>query len=49
MFLCVLEIIQMMENYSSNRQCGNDVMCEEAQPYINQINAVSLYKYKEDL
>ena len=31
----------MMVNNNVNRQCGNDIMCEEAEPYTRQINAVA--------
>ena len=36
-----LGITQMMENNFGSRQCGNDIMCEEAEPYIDQINSTA--------
>ena len=31
-------IIQMRTNNNSDRQCGNDVFCEDAQNFIDQIH-----------
>ncbi len=42
-------IIQMRTNNNSNRQCGNDVFCEDAQNFIDQINSVAYIEMSQNI